>query len=267
MTTPTIRIMLADDHPLFRAGVQALLEEQPDFEVIASVSDGIEALTRAREHEPDVLLLDIELPGLSGVSVAQELLRRRIRTRILVLSAFDDEAYIADLLAKGIAGYLTKDEAGRVVVDAVRHVARGQDGWMSQSVRSKLMKLHQPQAQDPLLSHRELDVLKLLAGGQSNKEIAAQLHISAHTVRNHLSNIYRKLEVGSRMEALLKVQQGELGHLLGALDAHQPAEVMAGAGSSLERRHSRPQGTDCMVDPRLRPDDRESKRLSDQAQN
>lgn len=210
-----IRILMADDHPIFRAGMQALLEEQPDLEVIGAVSDGLQALEQTTQLEPDILLLDIEMPGLSGASVAQELSRRKVRTKILVLSAFDDEAYISDLLTKGIAGYLTKEEAGEAVVEAVRQVAQGQDGWLSRTVRSKIMALHRPQTSDMLLSRREMDVLRLLADGLSNKEIAASLNISSSTVKNHMSNIYQKLGVHTRMEALLEVQKRGLDKLGG----------------------------------------------------
>ena len=211
----TIRILMADDHPIFRAGMQALLEEQPDLEVIGAVANGLEALEQTTELKPDILLLDIEMPGLSGASVAQEVSRRNLPTKILVLSAFDDEAYISDLLTKGIAGYLTKEEAGEAVVEAVRQVAQGQDGWLSRTVRSKLMALHRPQTSDLLLSRREGDVLRLLSEGLSNKEIASSLNISSSTVKNHMSNIYSKLGVRTRMEALLEVQKRGLDKLTG----------------------------------------------------
>lgn len=214
----TISILMADDHPIFRAGMQALLEEQPDFEVIGSVSDGLRALEQTTRLEPDILLLDIEMPGLSGANVAQELARRQTRTRILVLSAFDDEAYISDLLTKGIAGYLTKEEAGETVVEAIRQVAQGQDGWLSRTVRAKLMALHRPRSSEALLSRREVDVLRLVAEGSTNKEIAAELNISSSTVKNHLSNIYPKLGVRTRMEALLEVQKHGLDKLAGFHD-------------------------------------------------
>lgn len=195
--------------------MQALLEEQPDFEVVGAVSNGLEALTEVSQQQPDILLLDIEMPGLSGASVVQELARQRSSTRIIVLSAFDDDAYIAEMVSKGIAGYLTKEEAGDVVVEAVRQVARGQDGWLSQTVRSKLMALHRPRTSRLLLSRREVDVLSRLAEGMSNKEIAAALHISYSTVKNHISSIYAKLGVGTRTEALLEIQKQGLDKLTG----------------------------------------------------
>lgn len=216
-----IRILMADDHPIFRTGMRALLEEQDDFEVIDSVDDGREAVELATREAPDVLLLDIELPGLSGVGVAQELARRNLGTKILVLSAFDDEAYISGLMAKGIAGYLTKGEAGSTVVEAIRQVARGQDGWLSQTIRSKLMALHRPRP-PVLLSHRETEVLRSMAQGSSNKEIARALGISVHTVRNHTANIYSKLGVHSRTEALFKVRNEGLEQLAGSPAPENP---------------------------------------------
>ena len=207
---------MADDHPVFRAGMRSLLEKEPDFEIIGAVDNGQEALELAISQCPDVVLLDIEMPGLTGVKVAQELAKRKVETRILVLSAFDDEAYISNLMSKGIAGYLTKEEAGNTIVEAVRQVARGQEGWLSQAVRTKLMALRRPQSSALLLSRRETEVLNLLAKGLSNKEIAQALRISAHTVRNHLANIYPKLGVHSRLEALLKVQSDGLENLVEA---------------------------------------------------
>lgn len=217
-----ITILMADDHPIFRNGMRSWLEEQPDFEVIAAVSNGSDALEQTTQLQPDILLLDIEMPGMAGAKVAEELASRGVRTRILVLSAFDDEAYISDLLAKGIAGYLTKEEAGEVVVDAIRQVAQGLDGWLSRTVRSRLMALHRPPTSDVLLSRREVDVLKLLASGLSNKEIASSLNISINTVKNHLANIYPKLGVHTRVEALLAIQKSGLEKLAGFQDFKLP---------------------------------------------
>lgn len=210
-----INILMADDHPIFRAGMRALLEQAPDIQVIGEASDGHEALQKAQLLQPDIILLDIEMPGLSGVAVAEELSRLGAKARILVLSAFDDEAYISELLSKGISGYLTKAEAGEVVVDAVRQVAMGQDGWLSRTIRSKVLALHSQRAPERVLSRRERDVLKLLGEGQSNKEIAATLNISSSTVKNHLSNIYPKLGVRTRVEAVLEIQRHGLDKLSG----------------------------------------------------
>ncbi len=214
----SIRVLMADDHPVFRAGMRSLLEIPDDIVVVGEANDGEEALKLAAELQPDILLLDIEMPGLNGVEVVHHLNREPAAPRILVLSAFDDEAYISNLLAKGVSGYLTKAEAGDVIVDAVRQVAQGEEGWLSRSIRAKVMALHRQRESSPerLLSGRELDVLRLLAAGQSNKEIAAELNISSSTVKNHISNIYPKLGVHTRVEAVLEVQRHGLDKYAGS---------------------------------------------------
>ena len=212
-----IRIVLADDHTLVREGIRERLEQLPDIEVVGEAADGQEALRLARHLAPDVLLLDMEMPGLTGPEIAQRLHKAGAPIRVLALSAYDDTDYIAELLASGAAGYLTKEEALSTIVEAVRGVARGEEGWLSRSVAAKVMHLQRRPRSDAedidvhRLSRREVEVLRCVAQGRTNQDIAALLFISENTVRNHLANIYDKLAVHNRAEAVTWAwQQGLL---------------------------------------------------------
>ncbi len=197
-----IRVVLADDHPLFRAGVRTLLERAGGVEVVAEAADGVEALALIREHSPDVLVLDMEMPGMTGVEAARRLRATGIEVRILVLSAYDDDEYVAELLANGADGYLTKDEAPERIVAAVRGVAQGRDGWLSDGVAEKARRRRAAEPAAQPLSPREREVLRLIADGLDNGAIAEGLFISESTVKNHVTNIYAKLGVRSRAEAV-----------------------------------------------------------------
>lgn len=203
----TIRIVLVDDHPVVRAGIRTLLEQAPDLVVVGEAGDGTAALRLIADLAPDVLLLDMELPGLSGVEVARRLQAAGSPVRVLALSAHDDPYYIFGLLASGAAGYLTKDEAPQAIVEAVRGVARGEAGWLSRRVMAKVVRREQPVHQaGPLpltsLSARERQVLRLVARGQDNEQIASTLNIAVGTVRTHVATIFSKLEVHKRSEAV-----------------------------------------------------------------
>lgn len=203
----TIGVVLADDHPVVRSGIRHLLEQAPDIVVLGEASDGVEALRLVEELVPDVLLLDMEMPGLAGVDVARRLQAARVPVRVLGLSAYDDEQYIFGLLANGAVGYLTKEEALDTICEAVRGVASGEEGWLSRRVTAKLIQREQapkapivPQASG--LSAREQQVLQLLADGRGNEQIADTLGISDGTVKNHVTSIYTKLGVATRAEAV-----------------------------------------------------------------
>lgn len=202
MSRDPIRVVLADDHPLFRAGVRTLLERASGIEVVAEASDGAEALERVREHNPDVLLLDMEMPEMTGVEVARRLRAMGEEARILVLSAYDDDEYVAELLQCGAAGYLTKDEVPERIVATVRNVARGRDGWLSRGVAEKVARRRAVESAEQPLSPREREVLHLIADGLDNTTIAEQLFISESTVKNHVTNIFAKIGVRTRAEAV-----------------------------------------------------------------
>lgn len=200
-----IRVLIADDHPVVRAGIKTMLEKETDLCVVGEIAEGdrVEALTC--QWRPDVLLLDVNMPGLDPVSVTRYLREQYPALNILVLTAYDDDAYVTGLLSAGATGYLLKEEALDTLVTAIRAVARG-ESWLSQRVAGRLARKAVAPAQaaqaEPL-TPREQEVLRLLALGLGNDEIAETLFIAKRTVQNHVSNIYGKLGLDSRAEAVL----------------------------------------------------------------
>lgn len=199
-----IRVVVADDHPIMRSGIRALLVQAPDIAIVGEATTGVEALRKVRDLAPDVLLLDLEMPEMRGDEVARRIQQDGLAVRVLVLSAYDDESHILALLESGVAGYLTKAEAPGSIVDAVRGVARGGQGWFSRDVTATVMQARTtPHPDVPgMLSPRERQVLILLARGYDNPRIAGALDICEGTVKNHVTNIYDKLRVRTRAEAV-----------------------------------------------------------------
>lgn len=199
-----IRVLLIDDHPIIRSGIRMLLEQAGDIQVVGEADNGADALGLVKRLKPDVLLLDMEMPGKTGVEVARELKAAAAPVRVLALSAYDDEQYILNLLAEGAVGYLTKEEALDTIVDAVHGVARGEEGWLSRRATVRIASARiQERVKDPIqLTEREKEVLDQLSRGWSNSRIANELFLSERTVRFHLTNIYDKLNVSSRAEAI-----------------------------------------------------------------
>lgn len=211
LDTGKIRVILADDHPVVRTGIRALLERADDILVVAETGKGKEVFALIEQLAPDVLLLDMEMPDLSGIEVAMRLKQSAARVRVLALSAYDDEQYIRNLLISGAAGYLTKEEAAEGIIDAVRGVARGEEGWFSRRAIAQLSALTRQDSHQGAkeLTHREFDVLRLLTAGKTNQEIGLELGISEKTVEKHVGALFTKLKVTSRVEAaVLAVQQG-----------------------------------------------------------
>ena len=200
MSDEKIRILLADDHALVREGVRRVLEEDPDFEVVAEAADGEEAMALAREHRPDVAVVDISMPNASGFEVTARLQAEVTSTRVLILSMHDDVEYVMRAVRAGARGYLLKDEAGPSQLrEAVRAVHSGSSFFTSEVAARLAAGLRgDDEQQGPgvaVLTARELDVLKGIAAGSSNKQIAADLGISRRTVESHRESLMRKLDI------------------------------------------------------------------------
>lgn len=191
---PATRVVIADDHPVVRAGIRDMLEAADGITVVGEAADGAEALEQVEEQYPDVLLLDVEMPELSGVEVADRLEEQSHPVRLLALSSYDDQEYVQGLLQSGASGYLTKENAPDLIVEAVRAVADGEVRWF---VRPSFEAESSPD-----FTARETEVLRLIARGCSNEEVAQELGIVNSTVRKHATNVYRKLGADSAREAI-----------------------------------------------------------------
>jgi DNA-binding NarL/FixJ family response regulator len=197
-----IRILLADDHPVVRGGIRALLSKVNEMEVVGEASTGAQTLELTASQQPDVVLLDLELPDIEGIHVAQQIRQQFPDVKILALSAHDDAFYIRGLLELGAAGYLMKDEAPDMIVEAIKGVARGDMGWVSRSISAQMTSWVQSNKTDGVrLTPREERVLSLVVEGRTNQAIAAQLMISEKTVEKYMAAIFEKLNVASRVEA------------------------------------------------------------------
>jgi two-component system response regulator DegU len=199
---PDTRVLIADDHPVVCKGIRNLLETGAGISVIGEAHTGLEAIQMTASLNPDILLLDMELPDLSGVEVLKQITEAGIETRVLGLSSYDDNEFISQLLYFGASGYLLKDEVPEQIIEAVQGVARGETGWVSRKVAAKLGQiLRKDQESDKKLTAREMDVLRLIVEARTNGEIGVALGISEKTVEKHLDTIFRKLGVSSRVEA------------------------------------------------------------------
>ena len=214
-----IRILLVDDQALFREGLNTLLSVQPDFEVVGEASNGEEALRLAAQLQPHVVLMDLRMPVLDGVTATRRLHTLLPDCRVLVLTTFDDDEFVFDGLRAGAVGYLLKDVSSDKLFEALRAAARG-EYFLLPSITAKVIEEFarvSPVARVPVeplvdpLSAREIEILRLVATGASNKEIAEMLVIAEGTVKNHLTNILAKLSAKDRLQAVLKAR--ELGLL------------------------------------------------------
>lgn len=204
-----IRVVLAEDHPVVRKGIKDILDSAPDIEVAGEASDGEEALRMVQEHKPDLLLLDMELPVLDGVEITEKLNQTESGVKILVLSSYSDRGYIQEMISLGVSGYLIKDEVPEYIIKAIRGVTQGEEGWVSREVAALLGEFTRDDQGIDELTPREIEVLQLVVEGQTNREIGFNLDISEKTVEKHLHNVYKKLNVRSRVEAaVLAVDEG-----------------------------------------------------------
>lgn len=204
----SVRILLADDHTVVRQGLRKVLEERPDWQVVAEAGDGREAVRLAELHKPDVAVVDVAMPLLNGIETTRQITRRVPQVRILVLSMHSDEAYVTQILRAGAAGYLLKDSADVDLLQAVAAVASGKSFFSPAVARLMLddyVRQRGATAVDRFesLSEREREVFQLIAEGRTNKEIAALLFISPSTVETHRARIMEKLDVHSAAEIVL----------------------------------------------------------------
>jgi DNA-binding NarL/FixJ family response regulator len=200
----TISVILADDHPVVRTGIRTLLERAPDLVVLAEAESGQHALDLLAQFEPDVLVLDIEMPDISGLEVVNAVRERNLPVRVLALSAHADGDYVRRALQYGASGYLVKDEVPQMIVEAVRGIAMGEDGWLSRRAAARLGELTHREQQSGSLTPREYEVLELIVQGMTNQQIAHELEISESTVEKHVAAIYGKLGVESRVGAAVQ---------------------------------------------------------------
>ncbi|MBN2149409.1 MAG: response regulator transcription factor [Anaerolineales bacterium] len=229
-----ISVVLVDDHPIVRAGMRTVLAAEADLHLVAEGADGEQALALVSQHHPDVLVLDINLPGFNGIEVTRRLCSQGVSTAILILTVHDDPETIFSLLECGATGYVLKDEALETLAQAVRAAARRQP-WLSPAIANHVLQraLHpspippaaaasQPTpvgtGRGERLTAREIEVLALLAQGLDNSAIASRLVVTMRTVQNHVSNIYGKLGVASRTEAALYAIQHGLAQFPSSTD-------------------------------------------------
>ena len=206
-----IRVMICDDHALFRRGLKMVLEAEPDIDVIAEAEDGETAVAEVADHVPDVVLMDVRMPSVDGIEATRRIAEAVPSTKIVMLTVSDEEADLYEAIKAGATGYLLKEISIEEVASAVRAVVAGQS-LISPSMASKLLTEFTNLAKraderttvpTPRLTDRELEVLRLVAQGKSNREIAGDLYISENTVKNHVRNILEKLHLHTRMEAVM----------------------------------------------------------------
>ncbi|WP_407308839.1 response regulator [Desulfosporosinus sp. SB140] len=209
-----IRIVIADDHPLLREGLRRILEFEDGIEVIAEVGDGQGAINVARNVEFDILLMDLNMPGVNGLEAGRVIRREKPDIGILVLTVDDSDDKVFQVLQIGVAGYLLKDVDSKTLIQSIHKVFNGEP-ILSPAVTGKLLgQLSHPPVKNTCgLSERELEILHYVVRGSSNREIGTALFISEKTVKNHLSSIYRKLEVEDRTQAALKAVKLKFIHL------------------------------------------------------
>jgi DNA-binding NarL/FixJ family response regulator len=208
-------ILIADDHTLFRVGMRALLSSLPGFEVVGEASTGEEAMARGAELKPDVILMDIQMPGINGIEATQRILSASPNTGIIVVTMFEDGDYLFAAMRAGARGYVLKEANQDEILKVIRAVANG-DAHFGPKIAKRLASFFSCPIQTasgafPELTAREAEVLDLIAQGRSNAEITKRLFLSPKTVRNHISNIFTKLQFVDRAQAIVRAREAGLG--------------------------------------------------------
>ena len=214
-----IKLMIADDHRLFREGIKALLAVTEDIEIVGEAEDGESVLQKCQELQPDVILMDINMPGLNGIQATARILEKQPQTRIVMLTMLEDDASVFHALRAGARGYLLKGADPQEVLSVIRAVAEGQ-ALFGPAIAARLLNYFKELSIKPSLprtgtdfqelTERELEVLRLISQGRNNQEIAHQLFLSPKTVRNHITNIFSKLQVADRAQAIVRAREAGL---------------------------------------------------------
>ncbi|MFM8876032.1 MAG: response regulator [Anaerolineae bacterium] len=209
-----MKILLCDDQAVIRDGMEMLLQLEKDFQVVGSAQDGFEAVELAAKKQPDLILMDLKMPGMNGIEATREIRKKYPEMKILVLTTYDDDEWVFDAIRAGASGYLLKDTPRQKIVEAIRGTMDGKS-FVDPAVAGKLLNQVASNQTQPAsilkdkLTERELDVLRLLAKGMTNTDIAGTLHLSEGTVRNHVSAILEKLGVSDRTQAaVIAIQHG-----------------------------------------------------------
>jgi DNA-binding NarL/FixJ family response regulator len=194
-----VRILIADDHGIVRSGLKLLIDRQPDMEVVAEAEDGVEALEKALSEKPNLAILDVAMPRMTGLQATHEIKKQAPDVQVLILSMHEDERYLFEALRAGAAGYVLKRAADTDLVEAVRAAARGEP-FLTASAQQALIRDFLQRGDQPELTPREEEVVKLIAEAHTNKEIAEILHLSEKTVESHRANVLQKLGMRDRVE-------------------------------------------------------------------
>ena len=212
----TIRVLIVDDHPLFRSGLKVLLDSAPDTELAGEASNGLEAVRLAAECQPHVILMDVNMPGLDGIEATRRILRADPGINVLMLTMYEDDQSVFAAMRAGARGYVQKGARHEEMLRAIHAVASG-EAIFSPSIAARMIDFFSasrsavPEEAFPELTDREREVLELMARGDANAEIARSLGISIKTVRNHVSNIFSKLQVADRAQAVIRARDAGLG--------------------------------------------------------
>jgi DNA-binding NarL/FixJ family response regulator len=212
----SLRVLIADDHPLFRHGIQALLNATSDIEVVGEAKTGEEVIALAATLQPDVILMDIQMPGVNGIEATRRILQTSPHIRILMVTMFEDDASVFTAMRAGARGYALKDTEKAEMLRAIRAVGGG-EAIFSPAIATRLLEFFAaprpalPPQVFPELTEREREILNLIALGHSNNEIASRLVLSPHTVRNYVSNVFSKLQVADRAHAIVRAREAGMG--------------------------------------------------------